>query len=81
MIEDEFEQKKNCARGVLSLAELNRIELSVKQYHKTIRDFELTGLKIDTLQTQQELLEDDLERTVMRPPFDGYISEVFVEQG
>jgi len=70
---------------VLSLAELNRLELEVKQYHKNKtqadRDVELTTLKVETLQAQKGLLEDDLQRTVIHSPFDGFISEVFVEQG
>lgn len=79
-------------RGVLSDAELNRVELEVQQFqkNKTLADRDvmlagqrltLTRQKIETLQVQKELLQDDLERTVIRPPFDGYLSEVFVEVG
>lgn len=93
LISADFEQKKKLnQRGVLSLAELNRFELEVQQYQKskTLADrdvnlanqrLSLTLQKIETLKIQQELLEDDLERTVIQPPFDGYISEVFVEEG
>lgn len=89
----DFERKKKLhQRGVLSQAELNRVELEVQQYqkNKTLADRDvnlarqrltLTLQKTETLEVQQELLEDDLERTVIRPPFDGYISEVFVEEG
>ncbi len=89
----EFENAQRLkARGVGTDTAVRRAELEMRRYEDAVIRLE-NEIGLFEVRTQQivsrrdahlsdlELAEIDLNRTEVRPPFSGVISEVFVEQG
>ena len=79
-------------RGVGTPSDLNKALLEVQRYNDTLIQLENQSasipLQIDaaqqrlmTSQSEKQRAENDLQRAQVFPPFDGVLSEVFVEQG
>lgn len=84
--------QEGVSRRAASASELNRSLLEVQRYEDTIIQLEnqLASLPLQKQAAQQRLArsrsqkqraESDVSRTDIKPPFDGMISEVMVEQG
>lgn len=84
--------KKNKDRGAGSASEVTRALLEVRQYEQTILQLEnastLIPVRLEAARKRQDsqradlkLAALDLENTIVRPPFDGTVSEVMVEKG
>ena len=68
-----------------ALVELNRHKDSIVQLENQLSLYPLeiaaAEERLSTSQSEYERAEDDLERTRVLPPFDGFLSEVMVERG
>lgn len=89
----EYERRKELvAKGVGSKADLSNYELNLNSFKKSKEQLEnqldqladrknQVEAKANGLKAEWQLAEQDLEKTEIRPPFDGFLSEVFVELG
>lgn len=79
-------------KGVKTEAERSRLNLELKVYERAKVQAENEASlvpsrrqqlkdKITSLEVEQRLAEQDRTRTIVRPPFNGYLSEVHVELG
>ena len=92
-LKEEFDRiKKGVARKVSTPSELNRSLLEVQRYEDTIIQLESQAAalphqiaaadqRLASSLSEKTRAENDLQRTEVRPPFNGVLSEVFVEQG
>ncbi len=92
-LKEEFARiKQGVERKVSTPSELNRALLEVQRYEDTLIQLEnqaaalphqITAAeqRLASSQSEKNRAENDLQRTEVRPPFDGVLSEVFVEQG
>jgi RND family efflux transporter MFP subunit len=92
-LSEEYERlKKAVVRKVGTPSDLNKALLEVQRYNDTLiqLDNQSASIPLQIEAAQQRLLtsesekrraENDLQRTLITPPFDGVLSEVFVEQG
>ncbi|HSG70286.1 MAG TPA: efflux RND transporter periplasmic adaptor subunit, partial [Planctomycetaceae bacterium] len=89
----EYERRKELvAKGVGSKTDLSNFELNLNSFKKSKEQLEnqldqladrknQVEAKADGLKAEWELAQQDLEKTEILPPFDGYLSEVLVELG
>jgi RND family efflux transporter MFP subunit len=89
----EYERRKELvAKGVGSKADLSNYELNLNSFKKSKEQLEnqldqladrknQVEAKAAGLKAEWELAQQDLGKTSILPPFDGYLSEVFVELG
>ncbi len=92
-LKEEFGRiQKGVQRNVATPSELNRSLLEVQRYEDTIIQLENQAAalphqisaakqRLASSLSEKTRAENDLQRTEVRPPFDGVLSEVFVEQG
>lgn len=92
-ITEEYENKKDLLdRGAGSESDLRRVALELKQYEEGVirleTDVELYPTRRELLERQRavhesglELANIDVEKTAVRPPFSGIISDVMAEEG
>lgn len=92
-LKDEYERAKTADnRNVGTKTELNRALLEVQRYEDNIIQLQNQAASIPlqisaaekrllSSQADQQQAENDLGRTEVYPPFDGILSEVFVEKG
>ena len=84
--------QEGVAKRVSTPAELNKALLEVQRYEDTIIQLESTAAslphqikaaeqRLAVGRSQKTRAENDFGRTKVTPPFDGVLSEVFVEQG
>ncbi len=80
------------ANGVVTETQLQDVELQLRRYDDALLELETQLALIPSRRTQLEqrrrglendlkLAELDLERTTVRPPFDGYVMNVAVDEG
>lgn len=92
-LREEYERLENGKKkGVTSDKDLNLSRIELLRYAEakfqldsqvTALPFQLTAAKerLSAARSDKERAQHDLERTVVVPPFDGLLSDVFVEQG
>ncbi|MCA9084364.1 MAG: efflux RND transporter periplasmic adaptor subunit [Planctomycetaceae bacterium] len=92
-LNEEYDRLRQAVqRNVATPSDLNRALLDVQRYEDTIIQLEnqassiphqITAAEQRLASSRSELqrAQNDLERTVVAPPFDGVISQVFVEKG
>ncbi|NOX55107.1 MAG: efflux RND transporter periplasmic adaptor subunit [Planctomycetes bacterium] len=82
LVQQKVLQSSDYTRALL---ELRRYEQAVTEYENQLALIptrrEAVLQRMQTRRTEQRLAELDVERTTVRPPFSGIISEVFVEVG
>jgi RND family efflux transporter MFP subunit len=93
VIQEEFERIQELRKtNAVSSSQLARAQLEVQQYQEAIikqeNDRDLFPARRDQIRKRQETHRNDLEmatldlnRTEVRPPFSGILSEVLVEEG
>jgi RND family efflux transporter MFP subunit len=89
----EYKRRKELVdKGVGSRAELSNYELNLRTYEKNKEQLENEWTQLverrkqveaqaDVLNAERDLARQDLEKTSITPPFDGFLSEIFVELG
>ena len=89
----EYKRRKDLVdKGVGSRADLSNFELNLSTYEKNQEQLQnqwdllvdrkkQIAAKADVLEAERDLAQQDLDKTSIMPPFDGYLSEVLVELG
>jgi RND family efflux transporter MFP subunit len=92
-LKEEYQRvEEGVKRNAASASDLNRALLEVQRYEDAVIQLEnqMASIPHQQMAAEQRLLtnqsensraESDLKRTEVLPPFDGSISEVFVEKG
>jgi len=92
-LKDEYERVRSAeAKKVATKSDLNRALLEVQRYEDNVIQLENLSSSIPLqIQAAEQRLsssraeksgaENDLQRTEVYPPFDGVLSEIFVEKG
>lgn len=92
-LNEEYERlKRGIERKVTTPSELNKARIEVQRYEDTIiqlenqiaalpYELEAAEQRLGSAQTEKKRAEHDVQRTVVTPPFDGVVGDVYVEQG
>lgn len=92
-LEDDYRRVQRLAeRNAASTSDLNRASLELERYQDAIIQLEnqsaliphqITAAeqRLESNRAEKRRAEEDLEKTEVRPPFSGVLSEVFVEKG
>lgn len=92
-LKDDYNRVQRLAeRNAASASDLNRASLELQRYQDAIIQLEnQTALiphqlaaaeqRLDSSRSEKRRAEEDLEKTEVRPPFSGVLSDVFVEKG